>query len=138
MVASALAVALEAAVLTVGAARLLGSSSELLAGQLAGAGAAFAYAIDRAVDRGALHRGLIVTGVLWCAVACWTAATGHAHAALHSIAYPVSVALYVIPWMRWRLGGIVVRRIKDVPLAKPLYVDFMWSQLGASAAARLP
>ncbi len=131
-----------AASITLGSARLLGAPRPTLGLVLAFVVTTFCYAIDRAVDPDPGSRRerwpVVAAGSGWLAIGVAMVALGYASAVLHSLIFPLSVLAYACPWMALRIGGRTLRRVKDVPFTKPLYVAFMWAQLAVSAALFAP
>jgi 4-hydroxybenzoate polyprenyltransferase len=106
--------------------------------------ASSSYAIDRIVDskrdahpsrtRALLAvKGLVPLSFALFAIAVLLGVTSeHPVAGLLTVAFPLSVALYVLPWMQhlsMRLSRAGFRRIKDIPFAKSFYVPACWSLL---------
>lgn len=107
------------------------------------------YAVDRIADLerdGHLSRtralqktrGLVHASVaLFAAAVALGATSEHPLTGVLTFVFPLSVALYVIPWMHHvspRLGRTGLRRIKDIPLAKSFYVPLCWALLVPWAA----
>lgn len=116
--------------------------------------ASSSYAIDRIVDRGRDADHVIRTRHLpnTRALATVSAALFGGAVALGlsserpvtgvlTLVFPVSVTLYVVPWMH-RLNGRFqragLRRIKDIPFAKPFYVPGCWALMVVWAAPFFP
>lgn len=111
------------------------------------------YAVDRIVDlRRDAHLsrtraiktmpGLVPASVaLFGAAVALGATSEHPLAGLLTLVFPLSVALYVMPWMHHlseRLGRSGIRRIKDIPLAKSFYVPACWALMVVWAAPFFP
>jgi 4-hydroxybenzoate polyprenyltransferase len=111
------------------------------------------YAVDRIADlerdahlsraQGLQRmRGLIPASVgLFAAGVALGATSQHPRSAVLTFVFPLSVALYVLPWMHHlspRLARGGMRRIKDIPLAKSFYVPLCWALLVPWAAPFFP
>lgn len=101
--------------------------------------AVFSYALDRFLNPKTSTQNtppmgaILLGGIGWFLASLHALWLGYICAVLHSLIFPISVIAYTYPFFALTWNGVEFRRIKDFPAVKPIYVVFIWTQVGICA-----